>query len=190
MSSQPFAVDFEDHQASALSSEIVAQPARPSCPWYQSRLYRILFGLGIGLIGVSKFCNGLVLLTGATNYGSRMEINHSDLYYTAAVSKHEAQALGDYFVKEQIFDGKTHLSMQLTKEGKTLQIRFPVKPGFDKDESYVASVGTIGHDISQKVFRGALVAVDLCDTDLKTLRVIPARSRRSDRAVTDDGRQE
>ena len=49
-----------------------------------------------------------------------------------------------------------------------------MKPGFEKDEAYIASVHALGAQISQQVFNGAPVEVHLCDSDLKTLRVVPA----------------
>ena len=129
----------------------------------------------MAIIGVSKFCNGLMLLTGAANYGMLMEVNHADLYYTPAVSQADAKALGDYLVKEKFFDGR-HLSVQLTKEGETIQVRFPVKPGFEKDETYIDSVRALGQQISVNVFQGAPVEVHLCDGNLKTLRAVPGVS--------------
>jgi hypothetical protein len=48
-----------------------------------------------------------------------------------------------------------------------------VNPGFDKDEAYIASIRALGAQISQNVFHGAPVEVDLCDQDLKTFRAVP-----------------
>ena len=124
------------------------------------------------LIGFSHLCKGLVLLTGATNYGMLLEVNHGDLYYTAAVSQADAKRLGAFLVQEKIFDGRS-ISMQLTKKGEIAQVRFPVKPGFEKNEAYVDSVQALGVQISQQVFQGAPLEVDLCDDALKTLRAVP-----------------
>jgi len=143
-------------------------PARPVI-----RRLRLVMGCGIAMFGIAKICNGLMLLTGATNYGALLEVNHGNLYYTTAVSQEEAKALGGFLVEAKIFDGR-EISIQLTREGRTLQVRFPVKPGFDKDEAYITSIRALGTQISQRVFRGAPVEVDLCDHDLKTLRAVPA----------------
>jgi hypothetical protein len=137
------------------------------------RWLQVLTGCGIGFIGLARLCNGLVLLTGATNYGALLEVNHAQLYYTSAVSQEEARALGAFLVEAQIFDGR-QIAIQLTKAGQTLQVRFPVKPGFEKDGAYIASIQALGAQISQNVFHGAPVEVDLCDRDLKTLRAVPA----------------
>ena len=171
MSSQ--ALNIESFQVPAQVAQASGQPASGARPWHQSRWYRILFGLCFSVVGVAKLCNGLVLLTGTTKYGAVLKVNQSDLYYTTAVSKTEAEALGDYLVQAKFFDGR-QLSVQLTKEGQTLQVRFPVKPGFEKDEAYAASVGVAAEELSQKVFRGQPVEIDLCDSELKTLRTVPA----------------
>ena len=97
-----------------------------------------------------------------------MEFNHGDLYYTSAVLKDEAKRLGDFLVEEKFFDGR-HVSVQLTKDGQTMQVRFPVKAGFEKSESYVASVRALGIRMSQIVFTGRPIEIDLCDSQLKTL---------------------
>lgn len=99
------------------------------------------------VVGASKICKGLVLLTGATNYGALLEVNHADLYYTTAVSAEDAKALGAFLSQAKFFDGR-HISVQLAKEGQTAQVRFPVKAGFDKNEPYVASVRALGDQIS------------------------------------------
>jgi hypothetical protein len=171
MSSQSFAV-VDDREVPVVA----AQPA-PACrPWHQSRWFRALFGCGMALIGVSRLCKGLILLTGATNYGALLEVNHADLYYTTAVSQEEAKALGAFLVKAEIFDGR-HISIQFTRQGPTTQVRFPVKPGFDKNEAYIDTIRALGYQISQNVFHGAPVEVDLCDQDMKTLRAVPAAAK-------------
>jgi hypothetical protein len=167
MSSQTDAInDGGPQQVSA------SKPARPSVPWHQKLWCRVFMGCCLAVIGAAKVCKGLVLLTGATHYGCVMEFNHGDLYYTSAVSKDDAKRLGDFLVQQKIFDGR-QISMQLTKNGQTVQVRFPVKPGFEKNEAYVASVQVLGDQISQQVFQGASLEVDLCDDALKTLRTVP-----------------
>jgi hypothetical protein len=171
MSSQ--ALDVETFEVPVQVAQVSGQPASGARHWYESRWYRIAFGLCFAVIGVAKLCNGLVLLTGATKYGAVLKVNQADLYYTTAVSKADAQALGDYLVQEKFLDGR-HLSVQLTKADQTLQVRFPVKPGFEKDEAYAASVGGAAEELSQKVFHGQPTEIDLCDSELKTLRAVPA----------------
>jgi hypothetical protein len=167
MSSQLHDVTDKRHPSAAA-----AQPNCAGLPWHQKRWFRALLGCGVMLIGFSRLCKGLVLLTGATNYGMLLEVNHGDLYYTAAVSQADAKRLGAFLVQEKIFDGRS-ISMQLTKKGEIAQVRFPVKPGFEKDEAYIASVHTLAVQISQQVFHGAPVEVHLCDNELKALRVVP-----------------
>jgi hypothetical protein len=152
----------------SVASQTALPARRGNRRWLQ-----VLTGCGIGVIGIARLCNGLILLTSATNYGALLEVNHGQLYYTTAVSQEEAKALGAFLVEVQIFDGR-QISIQLTKAGQILQVRFPVKPGLDQDEAYIASIRALGAQISQNVFHGAPVEVDLCDQDLKTLRAVPS----------------
>jgi hypothetical protein len=166
MSCQPFNAAHETACSPTAAPVGLVAKSRPR------RWLQVFIGVGVIFIGAAKLLNGLVLLTGATNYGILMEINHGDLYYTSAVSKDDAKRLGDFLVQQKIFDGR-QISMQLTKNGQTMQVRFPVKPGFEKNEAYVASVQALGVQISQQVFQGAPLEVDLCDDSLKTLRSVP-----------------
>jgi hypothetical protein len=63
------------------------------------RWLQVLTGCGIGIIGIAKLCNGLILLTGATKYGALLEVNHAQVYYTTAVSQEDAKALGAFLVE-------------------------------------------------------------------------------------------
>jgi hypothetical protein len=125
----------------------VAQPAPARRPWHQSRWYQVLWGCGVAAMVFWRLSRMLMLLTGTTNYGTLLKVNHADLYYTSAVSQEEAKALGAFLVNAGVFDGR-HISIQLTREGQTTQVRFPVKPGFDKDEAYVGSIRALGYQIS------------------------------------------
>jgi hypothetical protein len=166
MSSQTYAISEEGPQQVSVSKTI-----RPSVPWHHKLWFRVFMGCCLAVIGAAKVCKGFVLLTGATNYGCMLEFNHGDLYYTSAVSKEDVKRLGDFLVEEKFFDGR-HVSVQLTNNAQTIQVRFPVKSGFEKDESYVVSVHALGVRISQKVFHGRPIEIDLCDSQLKTRRAI------------------
>jgi hypothetical protein len=104
----------------------VAQPAPARRPWHQSRWYQVLWGCGVAVIVFWQLSRMLMLLTGTTNYGTLLKVNHADLYYTSAVSQEEAKALGAFLVKTEVFDGR-HMSTQLTRDGQTTRVRFPVK---------------------------------------------------------------
>jgi hypothetical protein len=169
MSSQTFDL-IDAHQ---YSDTVPSQPSRPAVAWHERRWFKVVMGCCVTLIGLAKVCKGLVLLTGATNYGMVLEFNHADLYYTTAVTREEAKQLGDYLLKQKFFDGR-HVSVQLTKEKQTFQVRFPVKADYLKDKSYLAEIRAMDVELSKNVFHGAPVEVHLCDGDFKTLVAVPA----------------
>ena len=76
-----------------------------------------------------------------------LKVNQADLYYTSAVSKEEATWLQDYLVQSKIC-GDSQISMQLTKSGSMRQFRMVVKPGFEKDKGYLATVQELGATLS------------------------------------------
>jgi hypothetical protein len=137
------------------------------------RLAQIAIGICVTVVGLSQLCRGLVLLTGATNYGMVLKVNQSDLYYTTAVSKEDATRLQDFLIRSKVC-GDSQISMQLTKSGSTRQFRIVVKPGFEKDKGYIATVQEMGETLSTRVFGGAPLEVHLCDDHFRTLRVVSA----------------
>ncbi|HEX4072838.1 MAG TPA: hypothetical protein VHX68_16785 [Planctomycetaceae bacterium] len=163
-------------QFSAIHDPMECPAAAPApqtaCPRTGNRWVRIAVGICVMVVGFSQLCRGLVLLTGATNYGTRLKVNQSDLYYTSAVSKEDAQRLRDVLVESKIC-GDKQISMQITKSGKMLQFRFVVKPGSDKDESQIPTVQAMGAMLSSVVFGGAPLEIHLCDDHFQTLRVVP-----------------
>jgi hypothetical protein len=164
-------------QFSAINDAIEIPAAAPAPqtarPRTGKRLGQIVVGICVMLVGFSQLSRGLVLLTGATNYGMLLKVNQADLYYTSAVSIEDAARLQNFLIQSKIC-GDKQISMQLTKSGKMLQFRMVVKPGFDKDESYLSTVQEMGATLSAHVFGGVPLEVHLCDDQFRTLRVVPA----------------
>jgi hypothetical protein len=123
--------------------------------------------------GQCQLSRGLHELAGAVNHGTLLKVNQSDLYYTSSISKQDAERMRDVLVQSRIC-GDKQISMQITKSGKTLQFRFVVQPGVDKDESGIPTVQALGAMLSSVVFGGAPLEVHLCDDHFQTLRVVPA----------------
>jgi len=63
---------------------------------------------------------------GCSSYGTKLDYNGGELYYTKNVTESEAKKLGDYLVKEEFFDGKEK-TVQLDKSGSTYQFRMVVQ---------------------------------------------------------------
>jgi hypothetical protein len=166
MSSQPSTVNDEE-------SLVAVSPVRPARTWLQNKFLRVVLGGTMMVVGLCQLNRGLHELAGVPDYGTLLKVNQSDLYYTSAVPKADAERLRDVLVGAK-FCGENKVSMQITKSGKLLQFRFVVKPGFDKDESYIPMVQAMGVVLSTKAFGGAPLEIHLCDDHFQTLRVVPA----------------
>jgi hypothetical protein len=157
----------------AMKCPAAAAAPQTACPRTGKRWVQIVVGICVLLVGFSQLCRGLVLLTGATNYGMRLKVNQADLYYTTAVTKEDATRLQDFLIRSKVC-GDSQISMQLTKSGPMRQFRMVVKPGFEEDKSYYSTVQAMGATLSAEVFGGAPLEVHLCDDHFQTLRVVPA----------------
>lgn len=150
-----------------------ALPAPTARRWPARRWLQVVFGVAVALFGLLQVCRGVGLLAGGNDYGTRLEFNHAELYYTPAVSREDAERLGTFLVEQKYFAGN-RLSVQLTKEGQTFKVRNVMQPGFDKNDAYVTLTATFGAQISRQVFQGEPLDMEMCDAHFKTVRVVPA----------------
>jgi hypothetical protein len=169
MSTQSFALN----ESSDAFGGSTSQPARPAATSRKRRVVQVLAGCCFLVIGAWKLCHGLLLLTGATNAGAVLKVNNADVYYVRGISQAEAQAVGDLLVRVHLFDGSRRC-VQLRREGRTVQIHFPVNSGAEKDPACIALGRELGTRIAREVFGGAPVEIDLCDQNFKTLYAVPA----------------
>jgi hypothetical protein len=123
------------------------------------------WGFALALSAVLPF------LPGCDNYGTRLTFNKGELYYTAAVTKDEAQKLGDFLVREKFFDGNEK-TVQLNKAAGVYEVRMVIKKGFDQDPHNLELFKEFAAQISRDVYGSAPVDIHLCDEYLKTLRVV------------------
>ena len=114
-----------------------------------------------------------LLLIGCDNYGSMLEFNGGELYYTSSVSERDAYKLGEYLVESGFFDGQRK-TIQLNKTGDTYEFRMVIKTGIEKDEEYIQLFKMMCVELSDYVFNGNPVDIHLCDEYLNTLRVVVA----------------
>jgi hypothetical protein len=115
-----------------------------------------------------------ILLTvglACSSYGTKLEFNNGELYYTDNVTETDARKLGDYLVKAGFFDGKK-ITVQLDKAGSTYQFRMVVVKEKQNDDATMEIMKTFAGEISDKVFNGAPTELHICDDQLKTIRVI------------------
>lgn len=131
-----------------------------------------------------QFCDKSLKIVGALAFpdpmegwvgflGTELTFSKAKLYYVVPVTEAEAKKLGDYLVANSRF-GNTPATVQLRKSGSTYIYRFPVQAGHDQDEDHIRVVKQFGMELSQQVFDGAVVDVDLCDETMRTLRVVRA----------------
>lgn len=105
------------------------------------------------------------------NYGTMMEFNGGELYYTSNVSQVEASRLGSYLVSSQFFDG-TRKTVQLDNNAGTYEFRMVVKKGIESDQEFLQLFKLFAAELSRDVFGGSQVDIHLCDERLETLRVV------------------
>ena len=108
------------------------------------------------------------------NWGTRLEFNGGELYYTSSVTLEEATRLGEYMVESGFYDGNEK-TVQLTKTGATYEFRMVIMEGLDEDQEYIFIAGMYALELSRKVFDGSPVDIHLCDVQLETLRVIASQ---------------
>jgi hypothetical protein len=104
--------------------------------------------------------------------GTKLTFNKADLFYTSQVTEAEAKKVGDFLIKFGYFEG-TPKSVQLNKSGGVYEFRAVVKKDIEKDPAMVDGFRDLGKAISEGALNKAKVVVHLCDTNLKTVYVIP-----------------
>jgi hypothetical protein len=112
-----------------------------------------------------------LFLINCDNYGTMLEFNGGELYYTSSVSEREAYKLGEYLVDAEFFDGDGK-TIQLNKTGNTYEFRMVIKKGTEKDEEFIQIAKIFANDLSEYVFNGFNVDIHLCDENLSTIRVV------------------
>lgn len=132
--------------------------------------------LSLGLLSIYGSIFAIMFAFASTfaigdNYGTLVELNGDQLYYTASCSEAEARSLGQYLVKEGFFVGRG-TSVQLNQVSDTYEFRMVVKKGFENDQEFLQIARQMASELSTNVFNGSQVEVHLCDDRLETLRVV------------------
>jgi len=128
------------------------------------KLYLVVIALAVLISLLAVGCK--------KSYGTKLEFNGGELFYTSKVDKDEAQKLGEFLVEAGFYDGVLK-SVQLTKSGGKYQFRMVVKKNVEKDESYIEIAKLFAEELSMYVFDNEKVEIHLCDKYFKTLRVVP-----------------
>jgi hypothetical protein len=119
-------------------------------------LWLLLSWLGLGLPG---------------GQGTELTFNGGQLLFTRAVTRDEAERLGPYLVRKNVFDG-SRVTVQLDRSDRVYKVRLVVRPGGERDVQLNRRMRDLSPEISRDVFGGAFVDIELCDSRLNTLTVI------------------
>ena len=114
-----------------------------------------------------------ILLSSCSGYGTKLDYNGTEVYFTDQVEKADAEKLGDYLVKSKFADGGEK-SIQLTKDEKTKNFVFRMVTTKEASESemYKTVFKLFAKTISDSVFNKQPVDFHVCDNTFNTLKVI------------------
>jgi hypothetical protein len=124
-----------------------------------------------------KPCRFLVLMilvavvAGCNEYGEKITIDNTDIYYLEPVSRQDAERLGKFLVAEEFIDGNPK-TVQVRRQQGTYQFRMVIKEGLQADQGILHHAAVFCNQLSRQVFGGATVEIHLCDNQLETLRVV------------------
>jgi len=108
-----------------------------------------------------------------SGYGTKLEYNGTDVYYTDKVDKKDAEKLGDYLVKSEFADGNVK-SVQITKNDDSKHFIFRMVATKEASESkkYETIFKLYAQQLSDSVFNKQPVDFDVCDNTFTTLKTI------------------
>jgi PBP1b-binding outer membrane lipoprotein LpoB len=114
------------------------------------------------------------LISSCNNYGKKVKKEHIETYYKDGITEAEAQKTADMMFALDVNNAKTEKSFQLVKENNTIHLRMVViKDKIDKsmDINFLA----ISNIVSDSVFNGAPVDMDLTNNKFEVIRTLPYR---------------
>ncbi len=114
----------------------------------------------------------IICLTGCGNYGKKVNHGHVEVFYKGSITEEQAQKTADlFYMMDANNTAGIKKSMQLCVEKDSFCFRMVV------DEKKLASVpddafSAMGNVLSDSVFNGKPVNVDLTDNQFKTIRTV------------------
>ncbi|HSU28665.1 MAG TPA: hypothetical protein VLJ68_09810 [Chitinophagaceae bacterium] len=114
----------------------------------------------------------MCLVSSCTNYGKKVSHDYLEVYYKEGITKEQAQRTVDYLYPVWMDEGaKTRKkSIQLTKSGDSINFRMVT------DQEKLAKIESndifysMAQNLSDSIFNGAPVNLDLTDKQFKTVR--------------------
>ena len=113
----------------------------------------------------------MAVMISCNNYGTKLEFDGTEVYYTENVTKDEAEKLGK-FLQDQKFTDGSKKSVQFDKKGDLYLFRMVAKDDFELDAEKETLFKTFITLISTQVLDGADVEIQLCDNKFKTIDVV------------------
>ncbi len=115
----------------------------------------------------------LIGFTSCNNYGKRTSTGHVETYYQEGITEDQAKKVSNliYNIDDRAGNAKTEKSFQLCKKNDTVCFRMVVnekKATALDDFSFLA----IANMVSDSVFKGAPVNMDLTDNKFESIKMI------------------
>lgn len=127
----------------------------------------------IGTIGAFAFGVYEVYdLFSGDDYGTKLEYNTLEVYYTDNVTEQKATELGSYLDESNFSDGQV-MSVQLDKEDQTYLFNFIVMDEVVNDEKYINLFRTVLSDLKSNVFTNDELTMNLTNGSFEVLQAIP-----------------
>jgi hypothetical protein len=112
-----------------------------------------------------------LVLAGCTNYGTKLEFNKGEIYYTEKVTEAEARKLGNFLLDKNDYKGEKK-TIQLTKEGNVYQIRGSIKEELINDTRTEQTMAWLCARLSKVAFDNNPVEFHITDESMKTVKVV------------------
>jgi hypothetical protein len=126
-----------------------------------------------------------MMLFACNDYGTKLEYDGTEVYYTENVTEAQAQAAGK-FLEESGFTDGTEKTVQIDKRDDTYLFRMVKKEDLELTDELKGTMALFAVLVSQSAFEGAPVDIELCDSQLKTEHVIPWESRNKEETGTEE----
>lgn len=121
-------------------------------------------------------CLALVAVgNGCNDYGTKLDYDGSDVYYTKNVTEAEAKAVGDYLKGRGVFKDKKR-SFRLDKDGDTYKFQIIVDEDYKSLNEYPEAFRITGARISHFALKDKPVAVVISSNRFKPFETLDAKS--------------
>lgn len=115
----------------------------------------------------------LVLIFHSINIpDQKLMFKGSELYYTESVPREEAEKLGAYLSEQGFFSAETKVSVKIDKQSNDYKFSIIIDKSRLGDKEFELDVKDMIRELSENVFNGNKLDINLCDNVFKTLKTI------------------